>query len=87
MVVHGRSSGRAEAVAAAITVAGGHAEVARGDLATDAGANAVVAKATEGGTIDILVNNAGYYHHLNRALPYPTSGWRPMRSTSCPPCA
>ncbi|PXX31099.1 SDR family NAD(P)-dependent oxidoreductase [Burkholderia sp. MS455] len=71
VVVHGRSSDRAEAVAAAITVAGGHAEVALGDLATDAGANAVVAKATEGGTIDILVNNAGYYHHLNwrTALP------------------
>ncbi|HHL4082260.1 MULTISPECIES: SDR family NAD(P)-dependent oxidoreductase [unclassified Burkholderia] len=71
VVVHGRSGDRAAAVAAAITAAGGHAEVALGDLASDAGANAVVAQATEGGAIDILVNNAGYYHHLtwNTALP------------------
>ncbi|MFP3505107.1 SDR family NAD(P)-dependent oxidoreductase [Burkholderia sp. SIMBA_062] len=71
VVVHGRSSDRAEAAAAAITMAGGHAEVALGDLATDAGANAVVAKATEGGAIDILVNNAGYYHHLNWSTALP----------------
>lgn len=45
--------------------AGGRAEVALGDLATDAGADVVAAKAQAGGVIDILVNNAGYYHHLD----------------------
>ncbi|NYI02624.1 SDR family NAD(P)-dependent oxidoreductase [Cupriavidus plantarum] len=71
VVVHGRSAERARAVADAIGAAGGRAEVALGDLATDEGADAVAAKATEGGAIDILVNNAGYYHHLNwtTALP------------------
>lgn len=71
VVVHGRSSDRAAAVAEAITALGGRAEIALGDLATDAGADAVADKSNEGGIIDILVNNAGYYHHLNwnTALP------------------
>jgi NAD(P)-dependent dehydrogenase (short-subunit alcohol dehydrogenase family) len=71
VVVHGRDAKRANAVAEGIATAGGRAEVALGDLATDAGADAVAAKAQEGGAIDILVNNAGYYHHLNwtTALP------------------
>jgi 3-oxoacyl-[acyl-carrier protein] reductase len=71
VVVHGRNSARAKAVAGAITVAGGNAEIALGDLATDAGADAVAGKASEGGAIDILVNNAGSYHHLDwtTALP------------------
>ncbi|MET3233566.1 SDR family NAD(P)-dependent oxidoreductase [Paraburkholderia sp. 22099] len=71
VVVHGRDAKRANAVAEAIVAAGGNAEVALGDLATDEGADAVAAKAQEGGAIDILVNNAGYYHHLNweTALP------------------
>ncbi|QET05209.1 SDR family NAD(P)-dependent oxidoreductase [Cupriavidus pauculus] len=71
VVVHGRHAGRTEAVAAEIAAKGGIAEVALGDLATDDGADAVAAMASERGTIDILVNNAGYYHHLNwtTALP------------------
>lgn len=52
VVVHGRDRAKAQAVADAI----GNAEVAVGDLSTDAGADAVAAAA---GEIDILVNNAG----------------------------
>jgi 3-oxoacyl-[acyl-carrier protein] reductase len=63
VVVHGRNEGRANAVAAAIRTKGGHAEVAVGDLATDAGADAVAAAALAGGAVDILVNNAGSYEH------------------------
>lgn len=71
VVVHGRHAGRTEAVAAEIAARGGIAEMALGDLATDDGADAVAAMASERGAIDILVNNAGYYHHLNwtTALP------------------
>ncbi len=71
VVIHGRNAGRAQQVADSIRAAGGQAAIALGDLATDAGADAVVAQALEGGAIDILVNNAGYYHHLNwtTALP------------------
>jgi 3-oxoacyl-[acyl-carrier protein] reductase len=65
VVVHGRSESRAHAVAEAITNAGGHAEIALGDLTSDAGADAVAKKAHAGGAIDILVNNAGTYHHRN----------------------
>ncbi|MDX3660132.1 SDR family NAD(P)-dependent oxidoreductase [Streptomyces sp. ID05-26A] len=56
VVVHGRHEARARAVAADI----GAAAVAIGDLATDAGADAVAAVA---GEIDVLVNNAGGYAH------------------------
>ncbi|WP_433285394.1 SDR family NAD(P)-dependent oxidoreductase [Pseudonocardia sp. CA-142604] len=67
VVVHGRDEGRAAAVAAAIRAAGGRADIAIGDLATDAGADAVAAAALSGGPIDILVNNAGSYDHLSWA--------------------
>jgi len=71
VVVHGRSRARAEAVAAAIVAAGGGADIALGDLSTDAGADAVTAQALAGGAVDILVNNAGRYEHLDwtTALP------------------
>jgi NAD(P)-dependent dehydrogenase (short-subunit alcohol dehydrogenase family) len=71
VVIHGRDAARAHKVADSIRAAGGEATIALGDLATDAGADAVAAQALEGGAIDILVNNAGYYHHLNwrTALP------------------
>lgn len=71
VIIHGRDAKRANALADTIAIAGGHAEVALGDLATDEGADAVATKAQEGGAIDILVNNAGFYHHLNwtSALP------------------
>jgi NAD(P)-dependent dehydrogenase (short-subunit alcohol dehydrogenase family) len=59
VVVHGRNESRANAVAEAIRTRGGSAEVALGDLATDAGADAVAHAALAGGPIDILVNNAG----------------------------
>ncbi|MDI3288774.1 SDR family NAD(P)-dependent oxidoreductase [Polyangium sp. 15x6] len=65
VVVHGRDEGRADKVAEAIRAAGGRAEVALGDLASDAGADSVATKALAGGPIDILVNNAGVYHHRN----------------------
>jgi len=61
IVVHGRSEERANAVAHAIRADGGIADVAIGDLTTDAGADAV---AQASGDVDILVNNAGTYRHL-----------------------
>jgi 3-oxoacyl-[acyl-carrier protein] reductase len=64
VVVHGRDIGRTNAVAQAIHAAGGRAEIAIGDLSTDAGADTVASVAQAGGGIDILVNNAGAYHHL-----------------------
>ena len=59
VVVHGRNESRANAVAEAIRAGGGRAEVALGDLTTDAGADAVAVAALAGGPLDILVNNAG----------------------------
>jgi len=59
VLVHGRNEHRTNTVAEAIRAAGGNAEVALGDLATDAGADAVAAAALANGPIDILVNNAG----------------------------
>ncbi|MBA2682075.1 MAG: SDR family oxidoreductase, partial [Ktedonobacteraceae bacterium] len=59
VVVHGRDESRANAVAETIRAGGGKAEVALGDLTTDAGADAVASAALAGGPIDILVNNAG----------------------------
>jgi 3-oxoacyl-[acyl-carrier protein] reductase len=73
VVVHGRDEGRANAVAETIRGTGGRAEVALGDLATDAGADAVAAAALAGGPIDILVNNAG-------VLPF--SSWQDAPATS-----
>jgi NAD(P)-dependent dehydrogenase (short-subunit alcohol dehydrogenase family) len=60
VVVHGRDEARARAVARDI----GAAAVAIGDLATDAGADAVAAAA---GELDVLVNNAGAYDHIGWA--------------------
>ncbi|HTK07174.1 MAG TPA: SDR family NAD(P)-dependent oxidoreductase [Ktedonobacteraceae bacterium] len=65
VVVHGRNESRTNAVAEAIRVGGGKAEVATGDLATDAGADAVAAAALASGPIDILVNNAGVIGYLS----------------------
>ena len=60
VVVHGRDKARAEATAERIRAAGGQAAIACGDLATDAGAEAVADAALAAfGGIDILVNNAG----------------------------
>ncbi|GLY70215.1 SDR family NAD(P)-dependent oxidoreductase [Amycolatopsis taiwanensis] len=65
VVVHGRDEARAAKVADAIRAAGGRADVAVGDLATDAGAYAVAETALAGGPVDILVNNAGAYDELS----------------------
>ncbi len=65
VVVHGRNEDRANAVAQAIRIEGGSAEVALGDLTTDAGADAVAVAALAGGPIDILVNNAGALSFLS----------------------
>lgn len=65
VIVHGRNAQRTNEVADAIRQAGGLAEIALGDLATDAGADAVAAAALAGGAIDILVNNAGVVSHKN----------------------
>src|SRR5581483_7289374 len=68
VVVHGRDESRANAVAQAIRAEGGSAEVALGDLTTDAGADAVAVAALAGGPIDILVNNAGVIAEANGFL-------------------
>ena len=62
VVVHGRREAETSRVAKEITAAGGKAVVALGDLATDAGADAVAKVVNDrlGGT-DILVNNAGAF--------------------------
>ncbi len=65
VVVHGRNADRANAVAEAIRAKGGCADIALGDLATDAGADTVAKSALAGGDIDILINNAGAYHDMN----------------------
>ena len=60
VAVHGRNRERAEATAVSIRAAGGIAHVAVGDLATEAGALAVVEAVDAAlGGIDILVNNSG----------------------------
>jgi NADP-dependent 3-hydroxy acid dehydrogenase YdfG len=61
VVVHGRDAERTAAVAAELRAAGGDAVAVIGDLATDAGADAVSDAA---GDVDVLVNNAGYYDGL-----------------------
>ncbi|MFF3754186.1 SDR family NAD(P)-dependent oxidoreductase [Streptomyces sp. NPDC002018] len=73
VVVHGRDEARAEAVAKSVRESGGEATVAIGDLATDAGAEAVGAAALDGGPVDILVNNLGIYD--------PTVGWSTASAT------
>ncbi|MGH9017499.1 MAG: SDR family NAD(P)-dependent oxidoreductase [Acidimicrobiales bacterium] len=56
----GSDDGPASAVAGAITAAGGQATADTNDVATDAGARALVQTAVEtGGRIDVVVNNAG----------------------------
>jgi NAD(P)-dependent dehydrogenase (short-subunit alcohol dehydrogenase family) len=67
VVVHGRDLDRTARVAAAIKAAGGTAETALGDLATDAGADTVARTAQASGPVDILVNNAGAYDWLGWA--------------------
>ena len=64
VVVHGRDEQRTKAVAQKIVLAGGRADIAIGDLATEDGADAVAEAALAGGPIDILVNNAGAYDQL-----------------------
>jgi 3-oxoacyl-[acyl-carrier protein] reductase len=60
VVVQGRREAEAKRVADEIVAAGGKAAFAVGDLATEAGAEAVVTSTLEAlGGIDILVNNAG----------------------------
>jgi 3-oxoacyl-[acyl-carrier protein] reductase len=60
VVVQGRRETEAQRVAAEIKATGGKAAIAVGDLATPAGAEAVVTATLNAiGGIDILVNNAG----------------------------
>ncbi len=67
VVVNGRREAEAKRVVTEITQAGGTAAFAIGDIATDAGADQVVAAAIQTfGGVDILVNNAGTY---------PAKGW------------
>ncbi len=62
VVVHGRRPAEAQRVAGEITASGGKAVVALGDLAADAGADAVAKIVNEAlGGADILVNNAGAF--------------------------
>ncbi|MBO9198647.1 MULTISPECIES: SDR family NAD(P)-dependent oxidoreductase [Niastella] len=65
VIVHGRNEDRTNAVVQRIIEAGGTAEAALGDLATDEGADHVARLALAGGPIDVLVNNAGFYAHTS----------------------
>jgi len=62
VIVHGRDEDRTKAVSNKINLAGGKAEYAIGDLATEEGADNVVKAALRNGQVDILINNAGVYH-------------------------
>src|SRR5215469_16632849 len=75
VVVHGRNVSRANAVAEAIRAGGGSAEVALGDLTTDAGADAVAVAAQAFGPIDILVNNAGGFNHAGSWTEATATDW------------
>jgi NAD(P)-dependent dehydrogenase (short-subunit alcohol dehydrogenase family) len=60
VVINGRNSERAEAVANDIRAAGGDASVVLGDVTTEDGCGAVISGAIDAfGGIDILVNNVG----------------------------
>jgi len=60
VIVHGRNEARTLAVVAEIEADGGTATAALGDLATEAGAGAVIDAVMQAtGGIDILVNNIG----------------------------
>jgi NAD(P)-dependent dehydrogenase (short-subunit alcohol dehydrogenase family) len=67
VVIHGRNAERCQTVAGEITAVGGKALVATGDVATEAGCQAVGdAVMSAWGGIDILVNNAGGRASNNR---------------------
>jgi 3-oxoacyl-[acyl-carrier protein] reductase len=53
VVVHGGDEARTKTVAERITAAGGRADVAIGDLATEDGADSVAGAALAGGPVDI----------------------------------
>ena len=64
VAVHGRRLEDAQALADEIMRAGGTAAAVAGDLADDAGADAVAQGAEAGlGGVDVLVNNAGHYEN------------------------
>jgi NAD(P)-dependent dehydrogenase (short-subunit alcohol dehydrogenase family) len=61
VIVHGRDTARASAVAHTIEHDGGSCEIVLGGLDTDAGAEEVAAAALAEGPVDILVNNVGVF--------------------------
>ena len=79
VVIHGRNAERCQTVAGEITAAGGKALVTTGDVATEAGCQAVGdAVMNAWGGIDILVNNAGGRASNNRPANEggpPNAGW------------
>jgi len=79
VVIHGRNAERCQTVADEITAAGGKALVTTGDVATEAGCQAVGdAVMNAWGGIDILVNNAGGRASNNRPASEggpPNAGW------------
>ncbi|MFE0631942.1 SDR family NAD(P)-dependent oxidoreductase [Streptomyces sp. NPDC058864] len=81
VVVHGRDEARATAVAESIRDKGGEADVAIGDLSTDAGADAV-ASAAGGAPVDILVNNLGTYDPTAKWLTTAPAEWSDIYNTN-----
>ena len=78
VVLAARRADRLEEVARQVREAGGRAEVAVADLAGEAGAHEVVARAVERcGRLDILVNNAGLML-LGPVAGADTEDWRRM---------
>ncbi|MFE2600331.1 SDR family NAD(P)-dependent oxidoreductase [Streptomyces sp. NPDC059396] len=81
VIVHGRDETRVAAVAEAIRADGGDVTVAIGDLATDAGADAVQTASADA-PVDILVNNLGVY---NPAAAWPATSpgeWADIYNTN-----
>lgn len=75
-VVHGRDAERTQATVDEIRKRGGTAHVAIGDLATDEGAQAVVAAVNDAcGGLDILVNNAGTAQPMGELFAVEPSAW------------
>ncbi len=74
---------RLEAVASEVQAAGGKMVTLVGDISTKEGANALIAKATEGeGRLDVLVNNAGIMDNFEGVAKVEDQVWHRVMSVN-----